>query len=218
LANNDRSDLLTENTIWQTFTDFLQGFGYTAMPDRKQFRKPFSGGFKAVMLAVTPYDDDYVFEVTLGTRVDLVEDLVYQFTNGLKGYTPDSNTFAASTGRLSGKRYLRYTVSTTDKFQQVFEDISQQFTSRWFSFLDRAVKVDYLDELYNDRPLEENTLVYNQINRCFRGIVLAFLAHNKNYHHINTAYLGYLRQINAPYMIIENYKKLIAFLNVYSMN
>ncbi len=210
--------MLTENTIWHTFAGFLQDYGYTPLPDKKQFRKPFDGGFQSVILAITPYGKEYVFEVTLGTRVDMVEDLVYQFTNGLKGYTPDSNTFATSTGRLLGKRYQRYTVSTEPVFHAMFNDLVAQFTGRWFAFLDRATKIDFLNELYNERPLEENTMVYNQINRCFRGIVLAFLAHNKNYHHINTVYLNYLRQINAPYMIIENYKKLIAFLDVYSLN
>ena len=77
--------------------------GFEWMPHLGQFRKRTFRGFSNLLLSFSNYADGVMVEGHCGIRVDVVEDTVYQYTNGFREFQPNSHTLITSTGRLEGR-------------------------------------------------------------------------------------------------------------------
>ena len=207
--------------VEKQLTDRLQPYfeeeGFKAIKHLHQFRRPTRNGFQNVILSVSGRDP-VVIEVNIGTRIDLVEKLAYQFTTGLQGYQEDSNTLVTSIGRILDQPYFRFQVSQPEDIQQTADRIIGFMKETGLEFLQQYSKIRELDTLFNDKPRQKLPYAYNHLNRCLRGIVLARLAERKDFPALAATYRATLVKSSTAPPLLERYDKLVSHLKIFSFN
>ncbi|MGB3849119.1 MAG: hypothetical protein WA958_04080 [Tunicatimonas sp.] len=154
-------------------------------------------------------------ELQLGIRLDLVEQLVYQFTTGLAGYGPHSTTLLVSAGHLQGRPYHRYVLSRPTDVAEVAQAMNIFVTSDAISFFERYSNIAALNELYN---ATDTRWLPHHLNRSLRGITLAKLAQQPNWPDLVAHYRTQLWQRGTPAVLMDRYEQLATYLRHFSIN
>jgi hypothetical protein len=157
-------------------------------------------------------------EINIGTRIDLVEELAYQFTTGLRSFQENSNTLITSMGRIMQQPYFRFEVHQSVDIREVAEQIKAFMETQGFDFLEKYSTISELDKLFNDKPREKLPYAYNHLNRCLRGIVLARMADRKDFPAIAATYRNTLLKSSTAPPLLEKYDKLVNHLKTFSFN
>lgn len=191
---------------------------YTFLPSKKQFRFTTQEGFRNVIIYPSVYPDRAIFEVTFGTRVHLVEDTMYQFTNGLSAFQSDSNTSIISYGNYHNKNYYRLSATNPDECLFVLEEIKRFFSTEGFEYLEKLSYLELLDHVFNDYPNQKSPFTFNQQTRCFRGATIARLSNNNEFETVVNAYRNNLKKYRAPDFVQKRFNELITYLTAFSFN
>ena len=205
----------------QSLLGQLEGFfsvhNYVSVPLYQQFRKSHSGGFIATVISAGNAWPSFA-ELHLGIRVDLVEQLAYQFTSGLAEYGPHSTTLITSAGRVLGQPYFRYSLERPSDIAATVEQMKQFMDSEGFGFLEKYQRIDALDNLFNDEPHEKSPYLTNQSNRSLRGIILAKLAQREDWPQLVIGYRAQLTLRGTPGPMMQRYDRLTDYLINFSVN
>ncbi len=191
---------------------------YQFLPELNQYRQEFDGGFRCVILTVTPYEEGLYLEAHLGVRIDAVEDMVYPLLNGLSSFKNHSMTLVTPLNKVVGEQNIREFAETAKDEDRLVAQIQIQLSRKGFSFLRQCSSIKALDELFNEHPLQKLTLVNNQYYRCFRGLVLAHLCNRNSFQELTAFYRSRLFREGAIEPIRDNFEKLVSFLQNYSSN
>jgi len=207
-----------ESWIFTPLIPFFAEAGFTYLPKLRQFRKETPNGFQNVVISISHYENSSVVEGHLGIRLESVEKFAFQFTMGLTGFQQDSHTLITSIGRLKDKKYERYSVAQAEEAERATTAIRTFMQQEGFDFLQKYCSAQALDCLFNEQPDEPLELVYNNFNRCLRGVVLAHLAHRDNFDELIQTYLHQLQAIATPQPLQDRFIRLVQFLASYSPN
>ena len=79
---------------------------FRSLPQLSQYRRPTEGGFHSVVFSVGGAPPVFA-DLQVSIRLDMVEQLVHQFTTGLSSYGPNSTTLLVSASRLRGAHFQR---------------------------------------------------------------------------------------------------------------
>ncbi|EMR04342.1 hypothetical protein [Cesiribacter andamanensis] len=210
---------IQEKQLYDHLLPLFSEHGYALQPHTKQFRKQSRNGFRAALLSVSGDRQEQTIDLSLSIRMDVVEELVYQFLSGPPRFSmQDSTTIVASYGRLNRDPYTRFVVRGEDELQEVCQRIETYMVEKGFRFLERFDHLKKIDALINRAPDKPCPYLYNQIHRCYRGIIIAKLTCRTDYNKLVKTYLKYLQNQWAPRSVITNYKKLVKFLKYFSLN
>lgn len=205
-----------EKLIVEELNPFFKNKEYQWLQHQQQFRKLRKNGFHNILINVKGCPG--LIDVKLGVRLDLVEQLAYQFTTGLSGYQAHSNTLIIKMGELMGQPHLRFEAKHEEDIQEAALQIIGFMQTRGFAFLEEHSAVDRLDKLFNEHPEQKLKYAHNEFNRCLRGIVLARLAGRKDWQGLIAIYRRSLQKKNTAPQLMENYEKLSRFLKYFSLN
>lgn len=208
---------VVEKRLLMLLQPIFEAKGFQLMKHLHQFRKKTDGGFQNIIISVSG-SEPVLVEINIGTRVDLVEELAYQFTTGLRSFQENSNTLITSMGRIIQQPYFRFEVTRTDDVQEVADRICGFMQEQGFGFLDKYTTISELDKLFNDNPREKLPYAYNHLNRCLRGIVLARMADRKDFPAIAATYRNTLVKSSTAPPLLEKYDKLVNHLKTFSFN
>lgn len=197
---------------------FFEDHGFKYIPRLNQYRKTLDTKFQNVIPSISIYDDTCIIEVNIGVRINQVEELVHQFTTHTEAFKSDTNTLMISLGRLRFGKPSKYQASNSNQLVEVVEDIHNYMETEGFDFLNQVSSIQALDEILNDKPAEDSPYMYNYYYRCLRGITIAKLNNNINMDQIAETYYEQLEKQAAPLLHQDNFKKLYAYLRVFSMN
>ncbi len=207
-----------ETNLYQHLTPFFAEHGYTLLPEKKQYRRNVAIGFLNVILSPSFYGEETVLDVNFGCRNDQIEQIAQQFLNTSPDGRPDANTLISSIGKFNGFQYFRYKINSDEELAHSCEQIEQFFDTQGFSFLESACTLPSLDRLLNEHPNQPCQYVYNQVHRCYKGLIAARLNHNPYFDGLIDSYRHLLtRQTQNPYEQL-NFERLIAYLQHYSAN
>lgn len=208
-----------EGQIAEALAPLLQAKGYDWLPRLHQFRRSTEKGFTCVILSLSPFEDRAFAEMHLGVRIDDVENLAFPFTNGLPGFQPDSMTLVTPIAQLFGQRYERFELDPQEGPAHAIQCFEQQLEMQGLAFLEQHNDLSTLEQVFNESPGERLPLVHNQINRCFRGLVMAKLKQRPVLDELAAQYGQALsEQCFAPQATLDKFDRLYAFLKHYSMN
>lgn len=197
----------------------LKEHGFDWLPRLHQFRQSTENGFSCLILSSSPANSGSIMEAHVGLRIDDVENLAFPFTNGLPGFRPDSMTLVTPIARLYNQRFQRLTLQDERDQKAAARLFGAQFKEKGIPFVETYNKRSDLDHLFNHSPSDPLPLVHNQINRCFRGIVIAKLTQRPDFEAVVQAYATALRDtLYAPDATIAKFDRLAGFLRHYSMN
>lgn len=205
-----------EKLIVNELSPFFKNKEYQWLQHLQQFRKLRKNGFHNILINVKGYPG--LIDVKLGVRLDVVEQLAYQFTTGLSGYQAHSNTLMVKMGELIGQPHLRFEVKHEEDIQEAALQIIGFMQTRGFAFLEDHSEVNCLDKLFNEHPDQKLKYGHNEFNRCLRGVVLARLAGRKDFQELAITYRHSLQKRNTAPQLMEKYDKLSEFLKYFSLN
>ena len=209
------------NTVVSTLLHRLEaGIGsadYQLLLPLHQLRKETGSGFHSIIIAAGPATPTLA-ELHLGIRIDVVEDLVYQFTSGLAGYGPHSTTLIASAGRVQGVPYWRYELSKPDDCAAVARQMSEFLEAAGFLFLQKYQRIEALDALFNGEPQQKLLLLPNLLHRSLRGVVLAKLTQRSRWEQLVGSYRDQLMRRGTPEPMMKRYALLTHHLRNFSVN
>lgn len=190
---------------------------YELLATHYQLRQITDQGFISLTVAAGPTFPTLA-ELHLGVRIDLVEQLVYQFTTGLSGYGPHSTTLITSTGRIVGKPYQRYPLERPEDVSAVVQQMKDFLWTTGFSFLEEYRHLKSLDELYNHQPDRKSPYLTHELHRSLRGVALAKLAQRGRWSDLVNVYRHQLVQRGTPEPLVDRYNRLVSYLETFSVN
>ena len=196
---------------------FFELYDFTTVSAYYQFRKRHPTGFNNVIVSVGNAWPTLA-ELHLGVRIDLVEQLVYQFTSGLAEYGPHSTTLFTSAGRVLGQPYHRYPVDHPSDIEPVAEQMKQFMYADGFHFLKKYQRIEALDTLFNEEPHQKSPYLTNRLHRSLRGIILAKLAHRDHWQRLVIGYRAQLTLRGTPEPMMQSYDRLADYLRTFSVN
>ena len=206
-----------EVKFYQRLESFFQLYGFDLVLDQKQFRKATQNGFQNIIFSVSETQKEFWIEVNFGVRHEFIEQIAQQFLNNARGYRPSANTLVISIGKFQDLKYFRYKVTDEEELNKILEEVKSFFEETGFNFLDKTNNLISIDDILNDSPTRSCRLVYNQVHRCFKGLIAAKLTDNSNFATITNIYRHYLLK-NGTDDDLLNYERLISFLNHYNAN
>lgn len=210
----------TEAKLYYALYDFFEAEGFRLLMDKKQFRKSTPAGFVNIIFSVSEYekDKDTWVEVHIGCRNDQIEQIAQQFLNiNLVDFRADVNTLIISTGKYNDVKYFRYKIQNDDDLTDTCEAIKEFMVYSGFSFLNSSTKLSDIDRIFNSLPHKPSKYVYNQIHRCYKGLIAAKLADNPQYTHTEAVYRNYLTKF-ASKAELSNFERLVTYLQYYGNN
>ncbi len=199
---------------------FLSKQGFELLLAKQQFRKQGAHGFQNIIPTLSTYEQEQetLVEFNLGVRLDIVEDLVNQFTQHLVDFQPDTNTLLTSMGRLLDKPFMRFKIKNESDVQQVAQNFMQFMEQQGFKSLNSFSKLPYLEQLTNQNPEQAHPYYYNNYHRCLKGLTLARLNQRIDFETLAKIYQQQLVRRNAPPVQQNNFKKLHHYLSHFSVN
>lgn len=206
-----------EVKFYQQLEEFFQSYNFNLHLEHKQFRKATQNGFQNVIFSISETQKELWIEVNFGIRYEFIEQLVQQFLNNTRGKRASANTLVISFGKFQNLKYFRFKITEEDELYLVLEEIKSFFKNRGFKFLEEAACLQKIDDLLNDMPTKPCRYLYNQVHRCFKGIIAAKLTDNHSFTTITNIYRHFLLK-NASDEELLNYERLVSFLHFYSPN
>ncbi len=206
-----------ETRFFERLDGFFSSHGFGLCLDQKQFRKSTQNGFQNIIFSISANQNIYWIEVNFGVRFEFIEEIAQQFLNNSYGYRPSANTLVISIGKFLEKKYFRYKISDEEEFQKVVEEIKDFYLNKGFDFLNTADSLSFIEEKLNDAPSLPCRYLYNQVHRCFKGIVAAKLNDNHNFTTLANIYRHFLLKQGTDDDLI-NYERLLSFLHHFHAN
>jgi hypothetical protein len=207
-----------ETTLYEQLTPFFEKHHYTLLPDKKQYRRTTDTGFQNVFFYPAFYGDETLLDVSLGCRNDQVEQIAQQFLMNPPLLRPDANTIVVSIGKFLGFQFVRFSIHSAEELIAICIQIEEFFKQSGFRFLAESSALPTLDQLLNEQPNQPCPYVYNQMHRCYKGLITARLTHNAHFDGLIDVYRHLLvNQTQNPHEQ-RHFERLIAYLHHYSAN
>ncbi|GEM_PF-598301 len=207
-----------ETHLYTSLNDFLSQKDFEMRPDLKQFRRETPTGFQNIILSFSPYQAETYLEVNIGTRLNMVEEIVQQFLDNMPEFWRQANTVVVSVGKINDAKYFRYRIADDEDLHVCTEQVIEFMDQRGFMFLEYASHLKNLDVMFNAKPHQSVKYLYNQLHRCFKGVVIARLSHNPHFLTLIEQYHDKLLKLGASPTNMAEYDRLVNYLLHFSAN
>lgn len=207
-----------EAKLFKNLHDFFQRNGFQWLPDLKQFRKTTIIGFENVIFSFSPYENELWIDVHFGNRHDRLELIAQQFLNNRIDFREDANTLLTTIGRFRQRSYFRYKVKDTEELDAAGRDILLFFEEKGFAFFDLTRSLVEIDYIINDLPGQLCPYIYNNVHRCFKGLIAARLSGNSELDSLYVEYGSQLKKSLVDSETRDSFDKLFSYLAYYSEN
>ena len=196
---------------------FFEDYGFTSYPQLKQFRRPTATGFQNVMVS-TSGEGPFTMEFHLGIRSELVEALAYQFLAAPVGFSQHATTVTVPLFRIDDSIPRKFHFHRPNDVDVACSLAIRSLRTHGFDFFADNNSIHALDRMLNAFPEEPSPYLYNQVHRCFRGLVVAKMAQNGAMPYLMETYKHVLEQRAVPERLRVGYERLVVFLHHHSLN
>jgi hypothetical protein len=207
-----------EAALYEKLRLFFEQRGFALLADKKQFRKITPTGFQNVIFTATAYDEEVWLEVNFGCRNEQIEQIAQQFLGNTRDFWNDSNTIVISIGKYNNAKYFRYKIMTQPDVEDVCDIVKDFLANDGFPFLSDSDSLQNLNEIFNTNIHKPCKFVYNQVHRCFKGIICAKLIHHKDFLDLADKHRDMLFKIGATPEELITFERLLSFLLYHSVN
>lgn len=207
-----------EKALHDKLRMFFKQHDFVLFADKKQFRKVTPRGFQNVIFTATSYDDEIWLEVNFGCRNNQVEQIAQQFLGNTRDFWTESNTIVVSIGKYNDAKYFRYKIMTEPDIEDVCDIVKDFLIIEGLPFLEASDNLPALNEIFNKQPHKPCKYVYNQVHRCFKGIINAKLIHHENFLDLTDKHRANLIRIGATQEELLTFERLLSFLLYHSPN
>jgi hypothetical protein len=196
--------------IYAKLSKVLLSAGFRLNKGEGAFVRKITNGFQKIFVPLVDYNPIFVFSLTIGIRLDAVEDIFNRFSGADdKGQKQTLTTITQLTYFTEGRR-KDYRVSTPIEIENAFSELNTVIDSNILPFLERYRDIQSLDAAINTEKLpgfDSSTL----ISHAMHSIILARLAGNNRYNELVIEYDNALK--GYPPFDRERFARLVSFLN-----
>jgi len=203
---------------FQALAPFFAEKGFVFIPVMHQFRKETESGWQNIIFNFSHYEDCSLVEVSFGTRLELVENLIAPFTFGIRAYQAESNTCITNMSKYLKDPQFRFKLMEQADIKRMTAWIKDFFRREGFHFLNKISQTSDLDTLYNKEPRKDCLVSYNHQLRCFRGLAIAALQQNPDREHLYQEYLEVLKRYASPHVVSDRFREFSRHLAITALN
>lgn len=203
---------------FQILEDFFSQNGYHFLQIGNQFRKETKGGWQNVILGFGHYEDCTYVEVSFGSRLNIVEQLIAPYSHGLRGYQAESNTTITNLAKFQKEAHLRFEIRDEADLFRMAAHLRDFFRKEGFAFLDSLSNIGELDKLFNQDPTNACLVSFNHQLRSFRALAIASLNQNPNWEELAEYYRGLLDKYSSPRVVIDRFNDFSHYLATTALN
>ncbi|PQA59688.1 hypothetical protein C5O19_08665 [Siphonobacter curvatus] len=207
-----------ETELYQKLSVFFAENGFELLSDRKQFRKQTPVGFYNVVFSTSYRTNEIWLDVSIGLRHQEIEFLAQQFLDNAEEYREDANTLVISVGKFNDDKYFRYKLQSTEDLNDVCDQIKEFLLNQGFAFMEKYGSLKALNHLLNDEPTKPSKFLYNQIHRCFKGIIVARFSNHERFLRLIDLYRVQVAKLGASIEEQQTFERLLSFLLYHSLN
>ena len=204
--------------FFETLQPLLEGYGYEFIPMLNQFRKTSRAGYCNVIIYPTIYSEHIYFDVSFGSRINIVEKTLLPYVNGVKGFSDDGNTVLTNLRNFLDQPEFALTADGENQLKEVIRFVSDFFENGGFEYLESLTDINQLDRHLNADPGNQKFFLGNPSLYCFRAITVATLNTNPNWNDLYNFYGHQLETLGTPKLIQENFNRLVFFLSDMGLN
>lgn len=203
---------------FQILEDFFSQNGYHFIKIGNQFRKETRAGWQNVILGFGYYEDCTYVEVSFGSRLNIVEELIAPYTHGLRGYQAESNTTITNLAKFQKEAHLRFEIRDEADLFRMAAHLRDFFRKEGFAFLDSLSNIGELDKLFNLDPSSACLVSFNHQLRSFRAMAIASLNQNPNWEELAQYYRGLLDKYSSPRVVMDRFTDFSRYLATTALN
>lgn len=200
------------STLIEAIDGVLGTEGFTWLSPWSQYRKTTPRGFVNLVLSFSDYEDGVMVEGHCGLRSDAVEDTVFRYTRGLRGFEAHSHTLITSLGKLAGKPFERYLLQSEAQARETADTLIEGIEAHARGFWVEYQELDALDRLFNAQADTPSTLINNRAQSLLRGVTVATLLQKPEFETLVSAHRERLKQSHPNPMVVEGYEELVSHL------
>lgn len=203
---------------FEILQDFFLEADYAFQPIGNQFRKETPQGWQNVILGFGHYEDCTFIELSFGSRLNIVEELIAPYTHGLRGYQAESNTTITNLSKYQKEPQFRFKIREEADLYRMAAHVRDFFRKEGFDFLNKLSDLGQLDSLFNGTPNGPCLVSFNHQLRSFRGLAIASLNQNPRWEQLAQDYRALLRRYSSPSVVMDRFKDFSAYLATTALN
>ncbi len=204
--------------FFETLQPVFTSNGYEFVPLLNQFRKTTRKGYSNVVIYPTIYPEQIYFEVSFGSRINIVEKTILPYVNGVKGFSEEGNTVLTNLKKFLDLPGFKLTAKSGQQLEETIHFISSFFEEGGFEYLESFTDIYQLDRHLNTDPQDHHYFIGNPILYCFRGITIASLTDSWRWRELYQFYGKKLEELQAPGLVRESYNRMVFFLSDMGLN
>jgi hypothetical protein len=196
--------------IYAGLKEVLVGAGFKLNKKEGAFSRSIPNGFQRIYVPLYDYNPEFVFSLTIGIRLDAVEDIFNQFSGAMGPGQAQTTTSLTQLGYFAGENQKEYRVSTKEEIDSALSDLTALINSKILPFLEQYQDVPSLDDAINRKKLPgfDSTEL---LSHAMHSITLAKLAGNPSFSALVTEYAKALENFHPADR--ERFDRLAASLD-----
>lgn len=195
--------------IYAGLKEILGGAGFKLNKKEGAFTRSFPNGFQKIYVPLYDYNPLFVFSLTIGIRLDAVEDIANQFSGGVGPGQAQTTTSLTQLGYFTQEDRKEYEVSTREEIDSALSDLTPLINSKILPFLDQYQNVLSLDDAINRKKLSGFDSTH-PLSHAMASIILAKLANNPLFSALVAEYKKSLENLPPPDR--EQFDRLVSSL------
>ncbi len=207
-----------ELNLYTKLQSYFEDYGFELLAEKKQFRKKTSYGFRNVIFTLTNYGEELWLEVNIGVRHHEIEKLAQQFLSNSKDFWEDTNTLIISIGKYNDAKYFRFKILNDEDLDITCKAVKDFLTNQGFAFLKKSESIKAINQVLNKEYHLPCKYVYNQIHRCFKGLIASKMASDNNFWDISEHYRNQVMKLGGTDEEVMAYERLLSYLLYWSVN
>lgn len=158
----------------------ILGAGFRLNKKEGAFTRSIPNGFQRIYVPLYDYNPLFVFSLTIGIRLDAVEDIFNQFSGAMGAGQAQTTTSLTQLDYFTQEIRKEYEVSTKEEIDSALSDLTPLINSKILPFLEQYQDVQSLDDAINRKKLPEFDST-QLLSHAMHSIILAKLANNPSF-------------------------------------
>jgi len=166
--------------VYAGLKEILGGAGFKLNKKEGAFTRSIPKGFQRIYVPLYDYNPLFVFSLTIGIRLDAVEDIFNQFSGAMGPGQAQTTTSLTQLGYFTQENPKEYEVSTKEEIDSALSDLTTLINSKILPFLEQYQDVQSLDDAINRKKLPGFDSTH-PLSHAMHSIILAKLANNPSF-------------------------------------
>ncbi|MEN2282067.1 hypothetical protein AAGF08_08005 [Algoriphagus sp. SE2] len=207
---------MLKTKVAKLHTEFFKDHGFTLNPSLNQFEKDFPNGKQVISIQIIDCKNEKYLEYQLGVYINVVEELIKQYTSTICGYKAQSITLAQTPDKLGSTYPKEIKISNIEELPSLINSIKIFFLETGFKWLDKMIDPIKLEQEFlhqKEIAFEDCSLVEN----AFRSTALSKIFNPIDYPILRRTFLKKINSLELTPFSIASFLQFLNYLDNLNM-